>query len=357
MGRRRREDDVLAKVLDAYVEEVALERSFTEDTARNARRAVYRWCRFVGWSWDAFCTATEEDADRWIEELEAEKKPNVVAQFLWAVRAVYNLAVNCGDALCNPFAGKYVRRPDTSSEPVEAAELRRILALARADAKNQDSRVTYIIASLHIRCNLCYAEIASADVGDYSRGAGGAFLRCSSLKHGATVMALSAETADAIDEYLALRGDCEPHAALLLSAHKKRFTDSAMAYRMSRLCRRAGATIGRNRSITAGILELAKEEGATPAELVALSRTKVSRSRVLARALEADDVGGAELASVWRRVNEGLASPKPLAVGRITRDELLVAAMGADGIREVTVWPGGKVTIAAKEKEDQVEAG
>lgn len=357
MGRRQREDDVLAKVLDAYVEEVALERDFTEDTARNARRAVYRWCRYLGWSWDAFCTATEEDADRWIEELEAEKKPGVAAQFLWAVRAVYNLAVSCGDALCNPFVGKFARRPDTSSEPVEAAELRRILALARADAKNQDGRVTYIIASLHIRCNLTYSEIAGADVGDYSRGAGGAFLRCSSRKRGETVVALAAQTADAIDEYLALRPDCEPHAPLLLSARRARFTGGAMPYRMSRLVRRAGVSLGRSKSITGGILALAKEEGATPAELVALSRTTVSRSRVLARALEADDVGGAELISVWEKVNEGLASPKPLAVGRMSRDELLVAAMGADGVREVTVWPDGKVTIAIRGSKEEDAAG
>lgn len=354
MGRP--EKDALTMTLDAYIEEVAFDRDFTKGTTYNARRVVYKWCRFLGWSWDAFAAATEEDADRWIEELGADLPPNTVAQHLWAVRAVYNCAVSCGDALCNPFVGKYARCPDRSSEPVATDELRCILGLARADARNQDGRVTYIIASLHIRCNLTYDEIAGADVGDYSRGVGGAFLRCSSRKHGVTVVALAAQTADAIDEYLALRRGCEPHAPLLLSAHRVRLTGNAAAYRMSRLTRRAGVSIGRNRSITGGILALAKEEGATPAELVALSRASVTRSPVLARALEADDVGGAELISVWERVNEGLASPKPLAVGRVSRDELLVAAMGADGIREVTVWPDGKVTIAIK-TEEQVGTG
>ena len=116
---------------------------------------------------------------------------------------------------------------------------------------------------------------------------------------------------------------------------------------MSRLCRKAGVEIGK-RSITAGMLELAKEEGATPAEVVALSRAEASGSRVLSHALGTDCVGGADIVSAWQRANEGLAHPSPLAVGTVTRDQLLVAAMGADGIREVAVWPDGTVSISIR---------
>lgn len=349
MGNRKGEDDELGRALDAYVDGLAAERGLTEDSAVNVRRAARRWCRFLGWSWEGFASATRWDAERWVGEMGARSlAASTVSGNLWCLRAVYERAVACGDVGRNPFEGMAVRRSGPRPEPVAPSELRRVLAVARADAGCQGGRVTHIAASLRIRCNLDYGEIAGASVRDYSRGAGGAFLRCVSRRRGQTVVPLAAETADAIDEYLALRGDnCGPYAPLLLSHTGGRSTAHALSTRVSRLCRKAGVAIGK-RSITAGMLELAKEEGATPAEVVALSRAEASGSRVLSHALGTDCVGGADIVSAWQRANEGLAHPSPLAVGTVTRDQLLVAAMGADGIREVAVWPDGTVSISIR---------
>ena len=98
MGNRKGEDDELGRALDAYVDGLAAERGLTEDSAVNVRRAARRWCRFLGWSWEGFASATRWDAERWVGEMGARSlAASTVSGNLWCLRAVYERAVACGD--------------------------------------------------------------------------------------------------------------------------------------------------------------------------------------------------------------------------------------------------------------------
>lgn len=175
-------------------------------------------------------------ADLWRDDLAARYAPATVARRLAAAAGAFTYAVEEGYLDRSPFAS--TRRPRVpSTSPREGLTREEAAAfLAVADADPRDA----VVAGLLLLLGLRASEVGALDLDDLDRDRGHRVATVTGKGGRRDRVPLAPYLSDALDRYLAVRGDAS--GPLLTNANGDRLDRHAVARVVTRLARAAGIT-------------------------------------------------------------------------------------------------------------------
>lgn len=347
-----------AEWVQGFVDELADERGYAVRTANRVRGVIVKWLDFAGPSYAAFCAATREDAVAFVEHMREVGSDSCARYDAGFLRSVYKKVVADHDATFNPFDGVDLPKPVRKSaldDPVTPAELRKVLDTARKAARSEGARCNYAVACLNIRCGVSCGEMSRATVGDYARNGGAGLIRLTLAKGGQYVAHVDSATADALDRYLDARRSAHDADPLFTKTSKsarcnEAQTEEGIGRRLWATFNKAGVKI-RGRSVKRGMYELARESGATDAELAFIARS-LSPQLVAKLAVE-DHRSGLE--DAWKLLSDGLDSRRPIATATLTRAQLGAALSARSRSFSLVVDAAGDARIVPDAEERKVD--